>query len=622
MTTTDKAILAAITLLTVAVVPRWTSSTWVPKEAVLAVIAAAGMPVLLTLCIRRGPGSAVAIRTAARLALAFVVIALVSALASRSPGISMVGLYQQGTGWVFVAGLAGAWALATRLGTEGRRWLEILIVLAAAANSVVAVLQLTVGLDRLGLPLYNEGLADGLQSNPFELGALALAAMALMAVRFRTRPRDWYLPLAMVGVGAGACGERLPLLIVVGILAWTVWRDLRERRRSERDLRATLVFCGISVAGVVAGSLLASFSTSTGSIQRAANSNAEETYGQRFEAWHEGLRAFLHHFLIGAGPGQFRSVTSALFPLSFVRPNPGQVFTDAHNFVVEYLTTTGILGLLALVGWLAVNFARARGPLVAAAIVLLVVELAEPLDVAVMPVALAALGAALAATTRCDPVPEAPGTLQPATEQTTGARAGPMALPVAVRLVTAVCVAVGAVAGALLIAGDGLMQKAQGQFNLAQDDAALSNAQTAEDFLRAWPEPATLISKVYFYKSFGGHVAERPNAIRWSQVASSRDPTNPDLLVNTAGYQLNAGEFAAAGRTAVEALGYLPWWPTALNDAGIAYLAQGDASEAHRWFGLSLEVSPDQPQIRSFWNGSCKLQKSDIGLSTLTKVCS
>ena len=68
------------------------------------------------------------------------------------------------------------------------------------------------------------------------------------------------------------------------------------------------------------------------------------------------------------------------------------MFTDAHNLVIEYLTTTGILGSGALFcGSPSFNGSRPPGR---SALVLVAMELAEPLNAAVLPVALAALGAA------------------------------------------------------------------------------------------------------------------------------------------------------------------------------------------------------------------------------------
>ncbi len=615
---TQVAIAAGIALLTVAVVPGWSSSPWAPKEAVLAALAAAGLPVLVLQAFGGGRDTPRSTRTAARLALAFAAVALVSALASATPGIAMVGLYEQGTGWVFVAGLVGCWALCTRLGERARELLAVLIIFSAVANSAIAVMQLTVGLQRIGLPLYIGGSADGLQANPFELGALVVAALALLTGRFTKRPREWYLPVLVVTIGAGACGQRLPLILIAAVLAWAVWQTARPgRRRVTRDVRRSLAFAALSIAGVAAGALTARWSNSTGSIARLAGSTSEETFGQRFMAWHEGLRAFTHHFLIGAGPGQFRAVTSFLFPLSFMKPDPGEVFTDAHNLVIEYLTTTGILGTGALLLWLAVVLKSARGPLVAAALVMIAMELAEPLNAAVLPVAFAALGAAgplsVADTTASEPSTQPARALQ---------RDGPSPFSPIGRGLVAVMAAVGLVAGMLFIAGDGLMSRGQGQYDLAQDQAALASGSTANTLLAAWPDPAELLSETHFYMSLGDHPDEELQAIRWAQIAVSRDPTNSSLLVMLASYQLAAGQFRAAQQSALKAQTYLPYWPSALNDLGIASLLIGEHSEALHWFAISLEVEPQQPSIQDLYDGRCKLDVHHLGLSQLTRSCS
>jgi hypothetical protein len=658
------AIVVGIGLLTIAVVPGWSSSAWVPKEAVLAVLAAAGLPVLVALAIGRSPGVAPSTRLAARLAGLFVVIALVSALLSKAPGISMVGLYQQGTGWVFVAGLAGCWALGTRLGSRARELLQLVIIFCAVVNAIIGVLQLFVSLDRFGLPLYGGSLVDGLQPNPFEFAALMAAALGLLVSRFVDRPREWYLPVVVVMIGAGASGERLPLLLIAGVMAWALWSAWRtggpreqwrtggpreqwrtggpreqwrtggpreqwrtggplEQRRTgfparlamTQAVRRSVAFCALTLVSLLAGALIASWSNAAGSIARVAGSTSEETFGQRLMAWREGLRAFTHHLLIGAGPGQFRSVTSFLFPLSFVKPSPGEVFTDAHNFIVEYLTTTGILGTLALLCWLAVILSKARGPLAVAAIVLIAIELAEPLDAAVFPVALAALGAAgpLSRYESSHHIPDRVRQRRPGD--------GPAAFPVAVRAIVGAFTVVGLVAGTLLVAGDGLMLRGQGQRELAQDTLALGNGTTANTLLSAWPDPAQLLSETHFYLGLGDHPGQRLQAVHWSEVAVSRDPTNSSLLVMLSSYELVAGEYRAAQQSALEAYDYLPWYPSALNNLGIASLVLGENAQAHHWFALSLEVSPNQSSIRSLYNGSCRLKLGEIGISQLGRVC-
>jgi tetratricopeptide (TPR) repeat protein len=294
-----------------------------------------------------------------------------------------------------------------------------------------------------------------------------------------------------------------------------------------------------------------------------------------------------------------------------VRSDPGEVFTDAHNLFVEYLTTTGILGAGALLLWLAVVLRRARGPLVAAALVLIAMELAEPLNVAVFPVALGLLGAA-------SPLVVADPSAEPAVARQ---RDGPVPLPRLGRAVVSVGAVVGIVAAALFVAGDGVMLRGQGQFDLALDSAALSSGSTANVLLGAWPDPAELLAETHFYLSLGDHPGQQAQAIRWSEIAVSRDPTNPSILGMLASYQLSAGEYRAAQQSGLLAEKYLPYWPNTLNDLGIASLVLGEHAEARHWFAISLEVSPQQPSIRDLYDGRCTLDVHHIGLSLLSRSC-
>src|SRR6202021_1382065 len=98
--------------------------------------------------------------------------------------------------------------------------------------------------------------------------------------------------------------------------------------------------------------------------------------------------------------------------------------------------------------------------------------------------------------------------------------------------------------------------------------------------------------------------------------------TNPSLLVMLSSYQIVPGQYRAAQQSALEATNYLPWYPSALNNLGIVSLVLGEKAQAHHWFGLSLEVTPNQTSIRRLYNGSCRLQLSQIGISQLSRVCS
>ena len=279
--------------------------------------------------------------------------------------------------------------------------------------------------------------------------------------------------------------------------------------------------------------------------------------------------------------------------------------------MVEYLTTTGILGAGALLLWLAFVFRTGRGPLVAGAVVLIAMELAEPLNAAVLPVALGLLGAA-------EPMVASERGLQPIRATS---RDGPTPFAAVGKTVVVVMSIAGLLAAGLFIAGDGLMLRGQGQYDLAQDTAALASGKTANTILAAWPDPAELLSQTHFYLSLGDHLNERRQAISWAEVAASRDPTNPSILVMLASYQLSAGEFQAAKLSALRAESFLPYWPTDLNDVGIASLLLGESSQARHWFAISLEVDPQQPSVRDLYDGRCRLDVHHLGLNLLSRSC-
>jgi hypothetical protein len=385
--------------LCVADLPRLATSVWAPKFAVLLVMGAAGIPVLLLRAFgRRGQSSGTELRArgsrterrargsrterrAARFAVAFVLAGVVSMAGAARPLLALVGLYEQGTGWLFVMALAGCWALGTYLRAPDRDLVATALIGGALVNAVVSILQQATDLSSVGLGGFPNGTApalpDGLLGNPSYSGALLAAALALIAPRFLAQPRRWAVPAAVIGVGLGVGGERLPALVALAVCLVVVWIARTHTAASvpagesdrvdlsSRMLRSVL-FSVPSLGGVIVGSIVARTSGGVGVVSHAAQSTANETFGQRFHAWSAALHAIGHsvgsHLAFGYGPGQFRAATSAYFSVSFERSS-GVTFTDAHNLFVEYLTTTGIVGVVLLVCWLGCTVIPARGPM-------------------------------------------------------------------------------------------------------------------------------------------------------------------------------------------------------------------------------------------------------------------
>ena len=160
-------------VLCLAFSPKVNSETFTPKFAVVLLFAAVGIVPLARLARARSP-----LTWPARAVVAFLAVALVSALTSSSPVIGIFGLYLWGTGWLLWLGAAGAFAIGASLGPNDRRWLFAGLLVGALGNALVAVIQIVTDSQTGGLALFDGTQADGLLGNPIHLEALLLGALA------------------------------------------------------------------------------------------------------------------------------------------------------------------------------------------------------------------------------------------------------------------------------------------------------------------------------------------------------------------------------------------------------------------------------------------------------------
>src|SRR5271166_1650467 len=341
---TGWAVAGGVFLLTVAYLPNLSYSSIAPETAVLMVLRAAGLPLLVARALALVPAQNAAQRWAAWCGIGFVAVGGLSVAWSAAPALSLVGPFQQPTGWAFMVAVAGCWALGTGLGDPERRLVETALIAGAIVNAVVAILQVLVGLGPLDLPSYG-GQATGTFGNPVFLGALLAGAVALVGPRFVSDPVRYGVITALLGLGLGMCGERLPALLTLVVIRWMVWRGWRQRDSSGAGAQVwkrVLLFGILAIGSVVAGSLVTALRNAGGVLNQTAASTASETFGQRASVWAVGLRAVAAHPLLGAGPGQFLVATSKLYSESFTRTVGGIYFLTAHNFIIEYAATIGV----------------------------------------------------------------------------------------------------------------------------------------------------------------------------------------------------------------------------------------------------------------------------------------
>ncbi|MHB8220695.1 MAG: O-antigen ligase family protein [Acidimicrobiales bacterium] len=617
-------------LLPVLFLPTLSSSVEPPKTAVLWVLTGAGLPFLVLLALGQGRARGSSTRTwAARAAVGFVVVAGIATVLSKAPLHSVVGDYTDMTGLLFFGGLAACWALGTGVSAADRRLVENAIIWAAALNALVAFYQRFPGLKGVGLGMYGGNQPDGLLGNPVFFGALLAASLALLAPRMFERPGVWAPVTALVAFATALSGERLPVLVAVVVVAWSIWALHRSDGLGLRDALSrtrAIVYGATSAVALLVGSII----PGPGSFaHHLAASTATETFGARFGAWLVGLHALAAQPVFGAGPAQFEAATLPHYSVAFAQATAQRFFNDAHNMVVEVTVTTGVLGLVAFAAWVFFALRDRGGPLVVFALAIGITELAEPLFVGLTSLAFLALGAAALRSEH--PWAWSRDGSAPTTgsgKRSKGPRAPgdppvrPGALPRPVRIASVVLASVAAVAGLVLIVGDVAQQRAATSPEPTKAAAAIGDGTTANTLLPAWPTPAVTLATVYYTSGTQKHsgVAQ---AVHWSEIAVQRDPTQSRYWYYLAAYQFAAGNDAGARAAAHHALAVNPVFTQPLNLLADMAALDGNRAAEHGYLVRSLRYTPNQEVQRQYLSGRCKpLSIVAFGARSFSSICS
>ena len=472
---------AGALILPIAFAAGLASGVWSLRSAVLLVVAAVGLPILISQA--RGPHS-----LAARAAVAFLAFGSASSALSQNHTTAVFGLYGQGTGLLFMASLAGAWAIGRSLHPDARPMLERALLLGVFVNIGIALLESMVDVGRISPDLVGEaGRVSGLAGNPVHLAALAVLAVALLLPRFAAAPMKWALPVAAAAAATQLSGTRGAVVIMVVIVVWAAHRI---------GLRITALFTLALILGLAAGTAIGTSSNATGRAGQVGS------LSNRPATWLSASHSIIEHPVLGVGPGQFRTATSPYRPVSVARSEgPERLFTDAHNIFIEYLTTTGLLGLGALLVWLFAAIRSSHGWLLVGALGVLVIHLFEPQSVITTPLAFLALGASAAL----------------------GVDRRERRSPILLAAVS--CCMVGAFAAA------SMFLLGEFEMNQVQLDLRVAPAQEADRLLPAWPLTASLVARAWLFRGITNHhnQAEYKVSRSWRLAAVQRDNTDPEL---------------------------------------------------------------------------------------------
>lgn len=518
-------------------------SAWAPKAAVCLLLLGPGLVVLTRLVL--------AGNLAARLAAGFLAAATVSTLLSDSVILSFIGSANWGTGLLFVGTLTGAWALGLVTGERRRRQIVVAIIVAAVVNAAIAWLQ-TRGMVPPALedPRANTGgRTGGLMGNPVHLGALMAGGLWLLGRRVGYERRSWWwlLPVALVAGAAQLSGGRSA--VALAALAALACLPGAGARRSLAILAA--VTFGVVLAPLgVEGAVLGSSRVTEAPLSPAAEEGSESVVGRtdtRFAVWRISAGAFAERPVVGWGPGRFHAATSSRYDAESAQE--GGVFRDAHNWIVEYGITTGAVGLLLLLAWLAMAALGARGPLGGFALIIAGAGLVEPLTVGLTPVALLALGAS--------------------ERGHSGTEMNRFSLVRGWRVAAGAALAAGLGASVLLLIGQGFMGHSR------RNDSS-EQAQRALSLSPPWPEVASLAARVESYYGVIEGEQRRRRTIELARQATRRDPADPAPWSYLGFLELVWGDERRAAMAFKKSLDRNPWGAEALRGSVALASRRGD----------------------------------------------
>ena len=258
----------------------------------------------------------------------------------------------------------------------------------------------------------------------------------------------------------------------------------------------------------------------------------------------------------------------------------GRILTDGHDIFVEVAVTTGLLGLGCFLVWL-FGAARTAGrcAFLGFAVAMVAVELVEPINVAILPLAFLALGAATAVRLRPEDMPADAAQLSGANvEQSAGGRVSGRTCTRYALLTTVVALALALFLGVTMVAGDAYMFRGRNSgpgrpFNLAA-------AKDANRLLPYWPDSALEVAQIKAFDSLNSASAasaDLAEARQWTAVAAGRDSKNPEIWTLLASADAELKAYGLARSEYYRALSCDKWYIQALQ--GLAELAGTE----HNW---------------------------------------
>lgn len=381
LTNWDLATAVVALLLCIAFAPPLMFGAWTTRMAITLVVGPIGLVLLVLRCLRRDIAGLVAAG-----ALCWAVL---SAVLSGLPRSSLIGTASRDLSVLTVVLAFCVWAFSRQVSENGRRVLPHVIVWALVLGAVVGILQVVFDVRTGPLSLAGDR-PQGFATNPVYFGALCSAGLgAAIALDSQTSRRFLWWAVAPLGIATSLSGSRVALLGSLIVIALVV---------SAYRTRGAALAAGAALASLVAG---VAVDRVFGAGRNAADRLVNSTGGGRTQVWWYGIEAWFERPLLGHGLGRFRPAVQHRFSAEFVRdfaPDElTQAWFDPHNVIVNLLVATGIVGLVAFVGWGLLCAVRCEGPLGFALIPVCLSWMLQPVGIVVLPLAMLMLGVAMSA---------------------------------------------------------------------------------------------------------------------------------------------------------------------------------------------------------------------------------
>jgi tetratricopeptide (TPR) repeat protein len=303
------------------------------------------------------------------LALGFIGWGMLACLTASSRWTAVLGLYNQGTGWLFWVACLGMWMGLRRLpwSPRTRAGLLVLITCAGTILGLVVLAQLVRWEPlRFRIGFGPGGRPGGTFGNPLYCGTFLVLAL-LAALSLLLRRQTMYGRAAVLGAAAVMASALAATYArgawAAGAAGLAVWALLTVRRAPAARRWAVTGLAVVMVCAVVAVALpslrrLSAPGPATVVTQPRALGEVS-TVSSRLLIWRVALDAIRARPVLGWGPNNYRYAAQQYTTPGRLQREPLSRDADAHDLVLEIAATYGVLGMVLLLLWLAAVVAAA-----------------------------------------------------------------------------------------------------------------------------------------------------------------------------------------------------------------------------------------------------------------------